>query len=291
MPTKSRPWCLALLLALAWPLGARASVPLEPVASGRALAVEVQSLLALRALPFPDRVAGVAKQWLGRPYLVKSLEVGDPKLTPEPLVCRLDGFDCTTLLESSLAMARALDAPQPAEAFRSELIGLRYRGGHRGGFGDRLHYMTEWWAQQGARGILRDLTPEVADLEGTAPIQFMSQHPLLYPGLANPQALAAVKAAEARLSVAPRRYLAFATFRKLAGRVEEGDLFAFVSRVAGLDVAHVGLAARSPDGVMRLLHAPQAGGVVCFSRQPLAAYAGSVAGHAGLLWARPLAPR
>lgn len=251
---------------------------------------EAARMRGLASLPFPDRVGAVGKAWLGRPYLVKSLEVGDPGAMPEPFVTRLDGFDCTTFLESSVAMARALDTPNPAGAFRSELAGLRYRGGVVGGFGDRLHYMTEWWAHNQKRGRIRDLTWSVADRQATGPINFMTQHPRFYPGLEDPTALAAVKAAEVKLSAKPRAYLSFATFRSLLPRAEEGDLLAFVCPVPGLDVAHVGLIAKGPGGVMHLLHAPQAGSRVTLSSKPLSQYLGSVPGHIGVLWARPLSP-
>jgi hypothetical protein len=58
--------------------------------------------------------------------------------------------------------------------------------------------------------------------------------------------------------------------------------------IAGLDVTHTGLAYRSADGVMRVLHAPLSGGVVQVSPGTVAEYVNGLRSSTGILAARPL---
>ena len=72
----------------------------------------------------------------------------------------LTGFDCVTLVESSLAIARAAAVPRARwSAFTHEIERMRYRGGVRAGYVSRLHYFSEWIADNARRGLLRELGP------------------------------------------------------------------------------------------------------------------------------------
>jgi hypothetical protein len=73
-------------------------------------------------------------------------------------------------------------------------------------------------------------------------------------------------------------------------RLETGDIVAMATNIEGLDVVHVGLVYRKPDGAVHLLHAPVPGDVVCVSRKPLPEYLKTFDAHVGVIVARPLAP-
>ena len=73
-------------------------------------------------------------------------------------------------------------------------------------------------------------------------------------------------------------------------RIQDGDIIAATSTVAGLDIAHTGIALWR-DGRLHLLHAPLAGGVVQISELSLAERIQRIGGQDGVMVARPLEAR
>ncbi|MEB3284051.1 MAG: N-acetylmuramoyl-L-alanine amidase-like domain-containing protein [Candidatus Sericytochromatia bacterium] len=234
-------------------------------------------------------IAAAAK-FLGRPYVAGSLNVtNDPELR-ETLVCRFDAFDCVTLVETSLAMARARTRSDSGwKRFRSELETLRYRGGQREGYASRLHYFTEWIRDNDARGIVKDLTPALGGEPVSRPLNFMSRHRKAYGQLLNDEVWAQVRETERVVSRRPRSVIPKNRLPAVVPMLQSGDILAFATGVEGLDVAHVGLAIRKDDGVVYLLHAPEKGQPVQISKKPLLQYILGIAGHTGLMIARPQA--
>ena len=100
------------------------------------------------------RIERLSATLLGRAYRLDPLGEGPgAAIDPDPL-WSLDFFDCLSLVETVLALARSLTAAQ----FISELQSLRYRGGEPQ-FGARNHFMeADWLPQNLARGVLRDVT-------------------------------------------------------------------------------------------------------------------------------------
>lgn len=239
-------------------------------------------------------VAAVAQVFLGRPYLGGSLgpdpdpEDAGPEVgsADEGLVCRCDAFDCVTLVESSLALANALHTGGLAD-YPRHLEAIRYRGGRRAGYPSRLHYFTDWIHDNAAKGYVQDLTEALGGIPDLRPLSFMTAHPAAYPALADPSVFQAVRATEAELSARPRFWLTRDRVPDILPRLESGDILAFTSAVAGLDVCHVGLAWRTREGEVRLLHATSPGGSVQISTLPLPAYLARHPRMTGLLVARP----
>ncbi len=121
----------------------------------------------LRAAPFGRRAARVGALAVGTPYEPFTLEAyikagGDPS-SIEPLTLSLTRFDCVTLVESCLAVARAAgDARAPSwQRFGQEIERMRYRGGKRQGYPSRLHYFSEWITDGERRGLVHDLGAEL----------------------------------------------------------------------------------------------------------------------------------
>jgi hypothetical protein len=96
-----------------------------------------------------------------------------------------------------------------------------------------------------------------------------------------------VREAEARLSAAGRAYVPEERIAEVAERIRDGDIIAATSTVAGLDVAHTGLALRI-DGRLHLLHAPLVGDSVEISEVPLAERILDISGQDGIMVARPV---
>lgn len=232
----------------------------------------------------------VAERFIGRPYLENSLNVGTPRAgRPEPLITRLDGFDCVTLVEASLAIARIVAQGDPSpEGFRRELEGLRYRDGKRSDFASRLNYFSEWISENARRGRLVELTGALGGEPDPRPLTFMTTHRQAYPALADEGIFAAQQAVEEALAKQPRMVIPMARAQEILPQLQPGDILAFATRIPGLDVVHTGMVARGPGGALHLLHAPEPGEPVTLSSKPLSEYFGASRRHSGLMVARPL---
>ncbi|HYR06437.1 MAG TPA: N-acetylmuramoyl-L-alanine amidase-like domain-containing protein [Longimicrobium sp.] len=248
--------------------------------------------LASAAAPLGQAVARVGELSLGAPYAAATLEHyladgGSPEA--EPLTLHLDRFDCVSLVESALAVARTAAAPDVGwERFGREVERMRYRGGVRRGYATRLHYFSEWIADGARRGLLRDLGPELGAVRDERPLRFMSEHRASYPALADDATFAAIQRMERALDCCPRNLIAKDRIPEITERLETGDVLAFATSIAGLDVTHTGFAYRDRAGVMRVLHAPLSGGVVQVSPGTVADYVNGLRSATGILAARPL---
>lgn len=243
--------------------------------------------------PLGDVVGRAAELALGAPYRAHTLEAylragGSP--AREPLTLHLDRFDCVSLVEAALAVARvAAGAGEPTwDAFARETERMRYRGGVRAGYASRLHYFSEWIADGARRGLVRDLGEELGGEVDARPLRFMTTKRAAYPALADAATFAAVAAHERRLDAAPRRVVPTARVAAVQDRIRTGDVLAFATAIGGLDVTHTGLAFRDRGGVLRVLHAPLSGGAVEVSRSTLPEYVAAIRRATGILVARPL---
>lgn len=277
--------CLALSLALAAPAASALPVPVTPD-EGRFL--EVTGPLRQNA-EMPDLVAKVAQSLVGAPYGEHLLEVEGEGV--EPLVTRLDAFDCVTLVETSVAAARALAARAGQwKGFQEELERLRYRDGKRGDYTSRLHYFSEWIADNERRGLVLDLTASLGGVPDKRPLRFMTSHREAYQKLASDKHYRALQAIESELAESPRYVLPVAQVPSVLPLLHSGDIVAIATTIEGLDVVHTGLVLRKPDGAVHLLHAPVPGSQVQVSEKPLTEYLKAYKVYAGIMVARPLAP-
>lgn len=231
----------------------------------------------------------------GSPYEPYTLEAylkagGSPTAT-EPLTLSLTRFDCVTLVESCLAVARvaAASGAPTWDRFGREVERMRYRGGLRGPYASRLHYFSEWISDGAARGLVRDLGPELGGEPDTRPLRFMSEHRGSYPALASDEAYDAIGQMERRLDAAPRHVIPASRIPAVLDRLQSGDILAFATGIAGLDVTHAAFAYRDRQSAVRVLHAPLSGGVVEVTRTTLPEYVAAIRRATGILVARPVA--
>ena len=274
---------------------ARTSPPADP--DRRRLAAWTAALraegLAARAAPLGRAAVRVGELAAGTPYVAQTLEAylragGSPRA--EPLTCSLSHFDCVTLVEACLAVARVAetDGPPSWERFGREVERMRYRGGERRGYASRLHYFSEWIADGERRGLVTDLGAELGGVEDTRPLRFMTEHRGSYPALSDDAVLAEIGEVERRLDAQPRRLVPTGRIPQVADRIETGDVLAFATAIPGLDVTHAAFAYRDRGGVLRVLHAPLSGGVVEVTGATLPEYVARIRRATGLLVARPL---
>jgi hypothetical protein len=115
------------------------------------------------ALPLGERIGRVALSFLGTPYVGWTLERSDDV---EPCFVTLEGLDCVTFFETSLAVARLLpEQDRSPEALVRAVERTRYRGGRRTDYLSRLHYTTDWMHDNERKGIVRVLSPDLPGAE------------------------------------------------------------------------------------------------------------------------------
>jgi len=231
---------------------------------------------------------------IGSPYVAFTLEEyiragGDPSGI-EPLALSLTRFDCVSLVESCLAVTRVADDPSDPtwERFGREMERMRYRGGERRDYTSRLHYFSEWISDGARRGLLRDLGQDLGGVDDARPLRFMTEHRASYPALANDVVFKGIGAMERSLDDKPRRVIPTNRIPEVSDRIETGDVLAFATAIAGLDVTHSAFAYRDGTGVLRVLHAPLSGGAVEVTATTLPEYVAAIRRSTGILVARPL---
>lgn len=102
----------------------------------------------------PERLERVTRPLVGRPYLLSPLGEGEG-VDPDPRF-RLDAFDCTTFVETAMALATT---ESELEA-QSRLDGIRYEG--TPSFQRRRHLMASQWIPGLVRDeVLTDITREI----------------------------------------------------------------------------------------------------------------------------------
>ena len=245
--------------------------------------------------PLGRRTIRVGELAVGTPYVPYTLEAylkagGSP--LQEPLTLSLTRFDCVTLVESCLAVARLANSKDSPtwQRFGQEIERMRYRGGERRGYTSRLHYFSEWITDGEQRGLVKDLGAELGAGEDARPLQFMSQHREKYPALADNDVFQEIQAIERTISRHPRRVIPTKRIPQVVNRIETGDVLAFATEIPGLDVTHAAFAHRGGDGILRVLHAPLSGGVVQVTRTTLPEYVAAIRHSTGILVARALRP-
>jgi hypothetical protein len=284
----------ATFASMPWPLMASSGRLAGP--DEERLAASVSKLraegLTASDVAFGRAVIRAAELAIGTPYEAGTLESylrdgGSPHR--EPLTVTLTRFDCVTLVEASIAVARlAARTGSPAwPAFAREVERMRYRSGLRKGYASRLHYFSEWIGDGARRGLLADLGPSLGGTADERPLRFMTGHRASYPALADDGAFLEIGAMERQLDGAPRYFVPRASLDDVADRIETGDVVAFVTAIPGLDVTHAALAWRDAHA-LRVLHAPLSGGVVEVTRATLPEYVAAIRSCTGILVARPL---
>jgi hypothetical protein len=228
--------------------------------------------------PVGNAMVALGEHFIGTPYVAHSLE--EPG--EEHLVINLRGFDCLSLVENCLALARCFSSGNTGfDDFRAELTRIRYAGGVINGYTSRLHYFTDWMADNVRKNVVRDMTMAVGGEDYRKTINFMSTHLTSYRQLSNEAALERVKEAEARLSGHPLHRVPREKISSILGLLRNGDIIGIVTSMEGM-------VARK-DETAKFLHAPLSGGAVTISAGSLADYAQNIKSLTGIVVARPLA--
>jgi hypothetical protein len=238
----------------------------------------------LATMPIGDAVAALGRTFVGSPYTPATLELEGP----ERLIINLRELDCVTFIENVLAIVRIVRAGTPDyDSFRRELVRIRYRNGVLSGYASRLHYFSEWIANNAEKGIVEDATLAIGGVQDTGAIGFMTRHVDSYRQLGEPAAVEEIRRIELELSGRQRFYIPEDQIAAAAPGIRDGDIIAATSTMEGLDIAHTGFALWV-NGRLHLMHAPLVGSVVEISELPLADRIRRITTQDGIMVARPL---
>jgi hypothetical protein len=238
--------------------------------------------------PIGDVIAAIGRSFIGTDYEASTLD--KPAEEAEPLIINLTGLDCYTFLESALVFGRTIKSNNFGfDAYKKELVNIRYRDGKRTDYISRLHYFTDWIFDMQKRGIVKDITKEIGGIRYKKEIDFMSSNPKSYKQLReNPTLVKRIKKIENEINKREYYYIPEGNLAELESNINEGDLISITTNSKGLDVSHVGIAVRNDDGRIHLLHSPNVGYKIQITEKPLADYLEGNKKQTGIIVVRPL---
>lgn len=258
MPPILRSMTLAIL-ALLIPVAGAAQLPLSTTFKGtekfNRLVTQAQEG-NWRALPIGDRTARVGMALLGTPYVNYTLEIDDHIEAPS---VNLNGLDCWTFYEVSLAFARMIKQ-KPVGATPQDLLAYieleRYRGGHcTGSYLSRMHFLEEVFADNTRRGLSTNPTRDIGGVPIHRNITEMTSAWHSYRYLVhNPGLLPGMAAVQRRVSDLPVYYIPKSRVAAAEKYLRTGDIVAIASADHSGYTSHVGMVVKKQDG-MHFMHA------------------------------------
>lgn len=242
-------------------------------------------------LPMGARVARFGLAMVGTPYVGYTLEIDD---RIESASVNFNGLDCWTFFELALGLARMLERPKAAYSLSdllAEIEWTRYRAGVcHGNYLDRIHYLSEWYFDNAARGNVEAMTRVIGPtekIEGRAiremtvlwkSYRYLKNNPSLLPGMA---------AHEARIAQYNFHHIPKDRVAKVESKIQSGDIIGIVTNQPGGFCSHVGLALKTEDGVTHFMHASKNHKKVVVD-EAIHTYLARFKYHAGIIVARPL---
>lgn len=215
-----------------------------------------------------EAVGWFGMKFLDTPYVAHTLE-GEPEM----LTVNIDQLDCTTFVETVLALTiTEREKRQSWRDFIYNLERIRYRNGQLNGYPSRLHYNSDWVVDNSHRGNFSEVTNRFPYHNYTIKtLDFMSANADKYTALADSSNLAGIKDMEIKFR--SHRYPYIKTIdldRKTTKEAfRTGDIVGFTSKLPNLDVTHLGIIIMR-EGEPYVLHASMSGGKVMLTEKPLA---------------------
>lgn len=228
-----------------------------------------------------DKVMFFARSMIGIPYRGGTLDVNEN----ESLVVRTDSVDCTTYVETILAMYLASKAEDDEYSdFKEALTRIRYRDGVIKGYSSRLHYFSDWVANNEKKGILYEVTSRSNHSQRHFSINYMTKHSGLYRRLKEDSlSVNEMLCVEEKWKNYDMSYIPKELLKEHHNNIDicNGDILALTTNIDGLDVLHLGFAIWI-DGNIHLLHASSLYGRVVLDPMSLYEYLKDRKKHTGI---------
>jgi len=235
-------------------------------------------------LSYGDLIVEIGRLFINKPYKAGTLEVSGK----EKLIVNVSGFDCTTFVETVLALAKCAAAGKLSRSkFRRNLKLIRYRQGKIDGYSSRLHYFTDWLRDNEKKKTLKDVFRQFHLVAQRKKISYMTLNRTFYPALKNEFEFRKMLVIEKNISRKVFHVIGKDTVSRQKTKIRNGDIIAFNTNQEGLDVAHVGFAIWQGKS-LHLLHASSKESAVVISKKALAAYLKSNTIFTGIIVASPI---
>lgn len=118
-----------------------------------------QSAPASHSTRLSDRIHADSAFFLNTKYLLGALGEGKSAPYDQGPLYRTDAFDCTTFVSSVIALANASNTEQ----FKRNLLAINYQNDNPT-FVERNHFMeTDWNIHNAEKGFIRDITDSIRD--------------------------------------------------------------------------------------------------------------------------------
>lgn len=195
-------------------------------------------------LSMDELIVKTALFFRNTPYVASTLDNNHS----EQLVINLRQFDCTTFVESCIALSKTLKTKDYAFSnFCNQLQSIRYRDGKIEDYASRLHYVTDWVYNNTQKGILGNKSAALGGTLNSKTINFMSTHTNAYKPLrSNPNLQQRITEVEQLIN--SREGFFFVekeNISKISNQIENGDIVVFATSIDGLDYTHMGIAYRN----------------------------------------------
>jgi hypothetical protein len=231
-----------------------------------------------------DFTLNIAKSFLNRPYKAHTLEGN----STEKLVVNLRDFDCSTYVETCIAMGLTYRKNDISfDKFKGYLKRLRYYNkGTIKGYDSRIQYFSDWLYTHAQDGLLEDITPSMGGVEWKKNVNFMSSHWSKYPFSNNSSLQEKIQKVEEKMSSQNYTYIPKSKVKNIENQFLNGDIIGITTNIDGLDMTHEGFAIRLQDKRVYLLHASSDFKRVMVTDKPLAEYLAKNKNQTGIMVAR-----
>lgn len=230
----------------------------------------IEAFCQYQNMPTNELLLKTASFFINKPYVASTLD----KLSTEKLVVNLREFDCTTFVESSLALCFTLKSKQHSFAnFCNILQKIRYRNGIIEDYSSRLHYVSEWMFEHETDGTLRNISKDIGGHIETKKINFMSLNTKSYHQLLKDKQLQKnIKKTEDQLNKRGGYYvLSKEKICTNENNLKNGDLVIFSTSISGLDFTHMGIIT-TENVPLSFIHASSGSGKVITEKKGLSVY-------------------
>lgn len=181
-----------------------------------------------------------ATKLINTPYVAHTLE-GDPEI----LTLNIDELDCTTFIETLIALAKtALSDRSTWRDYAMNLENIRYRNGEMKDYASRLHYISDWIMDNTNRGNIKEITSSISGSKyEIKTIDFMTRHRESYSALKDEEMYNKIKNTEIgyrshRIPMIKKTNL---QLKNVKEALRNGDIIAITTKIEGLDVTHMGI--------------------------------------------------
>ncbi|MDR3613901.1 MAG: DUF1460 domain-containing protein [Candidatus Obscuribacterales bacterium] len=233
----------------------------------------------------------IAEELLGIPYVPNTLELSTDN---EFCSVNFQGLDCVTFFETTLDFARILKKGlhSPSDLI-NEVTFTRYRNGVVGDYTSRLHYTTDWFADNQKKKVIQILDRLPGAVPFTQKVSVMSDHPNSSIQLkAHPELVSAIKKQETSINNLALSYVPMSKIADIENLLQTGDIVGVCSNAPGIDITHTGLIYCDAHGVRHFMDASSKKSAmkVQIENGPISTTLNWSKSLTGAMFARPLEP-